>query len=335
MRKTWILALVCAAGLSGQSLRQLAEARSVKIGAAVNPMRLNEPAYAETLAREFSQAEPENAMKFGPIHPARDRYNWAPAEAVANFAREHNMALRGHTLVWHQQLAPWVTAGAPSPADLEKILGEHIAAVVGHFAGQVYAWDVVNEAIEKDGSPRKSPWSPVPDYIAKAFRMARAADPKAKLFYNDYDAEGIDAKSDAIYALVKDLKQRGVPIDGVGMQFHITAKPLDTESIAANMKRLTDLGLEVQITELDVRVPLDSSGRPGAADLEAQARVYGQVARTCLKFPRCTAIQTWGVTDKYSWVPGYFKGTGAALLFDREYSPKPAYEAMRATFGAR
>ncbi len=332
MRKIWIVGLLCAAGLSGQSLGQTAAARSVKIGAAVNPMRLSEPAYAETLAREFSQAEPENAMKFGPIHPARDRYNWAPAEAVVTFARDHRMAVRGHTLVWHQQLAPWVTAGDPSPAELETILGEHIGAVVGHFAGQVYGWDVVNEAIEKDGSPRKSPWSAVPDYIAKAFRLARAADPKAKLYYNDYDAEGINPKSDAIYAMVKDLKQRGVPIDGVGMQFHIAAKPLDVESIAANMQRLTGLGLEVQITELDVRVPVDAAGQASAADLEAQAQVYGQLARTCLKFPLCTAIQTWGVTDRYSWVPGHFKGTGAALLFDREYRPKPAYDAMRAAF---
>ena len=327
--RTLTLALIFAATALAQPVRELAERRGIRIGAAVNPSRLSEPAYAETLAREFNQAEPENAMKFGPIHPARDQFNWLPADAVVNFAREHQMAVRGHTLVWHQQAPAWATAPDLTPAERAAILREHIAAVVGRYAGKVYAWDVVNEAIEKDGSPRKSPWSPVPDYIESAFRWAHAADPQAKLFYNDYDAESVNPKSDAVYALVKDLKSRGVPIDGVGMQFHLTAKPLPVASIEANMKRLTDLGLEVQITELDVRLPLD------APDLEAQARVYRDLMQTCLKFPKCTAVQTWGFTDKYSWVPGYFKGTGAALPFDRDYHPKPAWQAIHDALAAR
>ena len=314
------LARVCAAGLSAQSLRELAEKRGLKIGAAVNPARLSEPAYAETLAREFNQAEPENAMKWAPIHPARDQFNWTQADAVVTFAREHGMAVRGHTLVWHRQTPAWVTS-----ADLEA----HIKAVAGRYAGKVYAWDVVNEAVEKDGTWRKTPWSEQEDYIERSFRWAREADPKAKLFYNDYDAEETNPKADKIYAMVKDFKARGVPIDGVGLQMHFTARPLPLASIESNLKRLTDLGLEVQITELDVRLPLDASGQPSAADLETQARSYRDIVQLCVKFPKCTAIQTWGFTDKYSWVPGTFRGTGAALLFDRDYRPKPAYEAFR------
>ncbi len=333
--KCFATVLVLSSAVWAQPLRDLAARRSIRIGAAVNPSRLSEPAYAETLAREFNQAEPENAMKFGPIHPARDRFNWAPADAVVNFAREHGMAVRGHTLVWHQQQPAWATSPDRTPGEAAAILEEHIAAVAGRYAGKVYAWDVVNEAIEKDGTDRKTPWSIVPAYIEKAFRWAHAADPAAKLFYNDYDAEAINAKSDRIYAMVKDLKSRGVPIDGVGMQMHISTKPPALESIEANMKRITDLGLEVQITELDARVPVDAAGHASAADLEAQAGTYRGVVAACLKFARCTAIQTWGFTDRYSWVPGYFKGMGAALLFDRDYRPKPAYDAVHAALFTR
>jgi endo-1,4-beta-xylanase len=245
------------------------------------------------------------------------------------------MAVRGHTLVWHQQAPVWATAAGRTPAEIAAILEEHIKAVAGRYAGKVYAWDVVNEAVEKDGSWRTSPWSALPGYVEQAFRWARGADPRAKLFYNDYDAEEMNPKSDRIYSVLKDFRSRGVPVDGVGMQMHFTSKPLPLASIEANMKRLTALGLEVQITELDVRLPLDSSGQAASADLGTQAARYREIVSLCMKFPKCTAIQTWGVTDRYSWVPGYFKGTGAALLFDRDYRPKPAYEAIRDVLSGR
>jgi endo-1,4-beta-xylanase len=322
-------ALVFSATAYGQPLRALAGQRGVKIGAAVNPARLSEPAYAETLAREFNQAEPENAMKFGPIHPGADRYNWEPADAVVDFAVRHKMAVRGHTLVWHQQNGAWIND--LTPGQLAEVMQEHIGAVVGRYAGKVYAWDVVNEAFEENGTPRKSIWSAVDGYLEKAFRRARSADPKAKLFYNDYSAEAVNPKSDAIFAMVKDFRARGVPIDGVGMQMHFTLKPPPMESIERNIRRLVELGIEVQITELDVRIPAAAS----AEDLKKQAEVYGDVTKVCLKFPKCTAIQTWGVSDKYSWIPRQFPGTGAALLFDTEYRPKAAYDAVAAALRAR
>jgi endo-1,4-beta-xylanase len=328
-------ALLCAAAF-GQPLRDLADRRGVQIGAAVNPSRLSEAAYAETLAREFNLAEPENAMKFGPIHPGVSSYNFGPADAVVEFAQKHKMAVRGHTLVWHRQNPPWLTGGNLTAGQLSEALQEHIRTVAGRYAGKVSGWDVVNESFNDDGTLRSTVWHDKPGigtagtgYIEQAFRWARAADPKAVLFYNDYGAEPTNAKADAIYKMVRDFKSRGVPIDGVGMQMHLTLRPPTTESIEANMKRLIALGLEVQFTELDVRVPVDVAGTASAADLEKQAQIYRDVVALCRQFPKCTAIQTWGFTDRYSWIPRQFPGTGAALIFDPSYRAKPAYEAIR------
>jgi endo-1,4-beta-xylanase len=315
--------LLVALPLGAQSLRQLADARGVRIGTAVSPSGLTQPAYSEVLAREFNQVEPENAMKFGPIHPAPETYAFDAADAIVRFAQEHKMAVRGHTLVWHNQNANWIK-DAEKP---EAILQQHINTVMGHYAGKVYAWDVVNEAFESDGSPRKSPWSVIPDYLEKAFRWAHAADPKALLFYNDYSAETINRKSDAIYAMAKDFKARGVPIDGIGLQMHVSLKSVEIDSLKANMKRLTDLGLQVQITELDVKLQ-DSTPE----SLAAQAKVYRDIVGACLANPRCTAIQLWGFTDRYSWIPRSSKGYDFALPFDREYQPKPAYQSIVEAF---
>jgi endo-1,4-beta-xylanase len=318
---------IVALPLTGQSLRSLADERGIRFGAAVAPAHLAEEAYANTLAREFNQAEPENAMKFGPIHPGPETYNFAPADAVVEFAQAHKMAVRGHTLVWHRQTGPWVTNGNFSPEELSAILRDHITTVVGRYAGKVYAWDVVNEAFESDGTMRKTIWSS-DGYIEKALRWAHAADPKALLFYNDYSAETMNAKSDAIYKMARDFKARGVPLDGIGLQMHVGLKPGSLAGMAENMHRITELGLQVQITELDVKLPVAEAGAVSSEALAAQASVYRDIVTLCLKNPRCTAIQTWGFTDKYSWIPGSSKGFGAALQFDEEYRPKPAYQAI-------
>jgi endo-1,4-beta-xylanase len=174
-------------------------------------------------------------------------------------------------------------------------------------------------------------------YVEQALRWARAADPKALLFYNEAGAEGLNRKSDAVYAMVKDFKHRGVPIDGVGLQMHISRLDLDPAAIATNIARLTALDLQVHITELDVSLPVDSTGNSASNDdLQKQADVYRRMVHACLQSRGCTAIQTWGFTDKYSWIGSHSHGTrGAALLFDRAYKPKPAYDAMLAELAAR
>ena len=328
--------LACAAicSLSAQSLRSLADQRGIRFGAAVAPSHFSETEYATVLAREFNQVEPENLMKFGLIHPGPTTYSFGPADSIVAFAQAHAMAVRGHTLVWHNQRPKWLTGGTFTPEQLFSILQEHIKTVVGHYAGKVYAWDVVNEAFETDGSLRKTMWSNSPGiglegagYIEQALKWAHAADPKALLFYNDYNAETVNAKSDAIFKMAQDFKSRGVPLDGIGWQMHIGTKP-QIAGMETNMKRITDLGLQVQITELDVKVSVDSSGAATPAGLELQAKVYHDIVALCVKNPHCTAIQTWGFTDRYSWIPHTSKGNGAALEFDVNYQPKPAYNAI-------
>ncbi len=321
---------------SGQSLRDLADQRGIRIGAAVDPSHFSEAAYSTTLAREFNQAEPENAMKFGPIHPGVGTYNFAPADAIVAFAQSHSMATRGHNLVWYNQLPGWLTNGGYSPPQLAAILQDHINTVVGRYAGQLYAWDVVNEAFNADGTLRSFLWYDSPGigvtgtgYIEQAFRWAHAADPAALLFYNDYSAETVNTKSDAIYRMAQDFKARGVPIDGIGLQMHFTTNTGSLASMDANIQRITALGLQLQITELDVRLPVNGSGVATTAALATQAQIYHDIIAMCLKYPLCTAVQTWGFTDKYSWIPGTYPGFGAALPLDISYQPKPAYGSIQ------
>ena len=311
---------------SSPSLRELAAAHGLLIGTAVsaNPLRGEAP-YAQALAHEFNVLTTENAMKFGPIHPAPDRYAFANADAIVDFAEEHDMQVHGHTLVWHQQTPKWITEGEWTREELIEVLHEHITTVVGRYRGQVDAWDVVNEAIDK-GTLRETVWKKVigPDYIDLAFQWAHEADPEALLFYNDYGGEGTCPKSDAIYELVQGMVARGVPIHGVGLQMHLKLGGIP-KGVLENMDRLADLSLEVRITELDIR--LDEQGLPDK--LEQQARDYRTVVETCLEAKRCTAVIMWGFTDRHSWIPSAFEGYGEALIFDEAYLPKPAYHALK------
>jgi len=311
------------------ALRVLAERHNLYIGAAVEPGYIkSEPAYAEVLGREFNILTPENVMKFELIHPMPDTYRFNAGDSLVAFAEEHGMQVRGHTLVWHQQLPGWVKTKEWTRDELVEVLRDHITTVVGHYRGKIIAWDVVNEAIDDNGKMRDSIWMQVigPDYIEMAFRWAREADPDALLFYNDYNGEGLGHKSDAIYDLVKGLVERGVPIDGVGLQMHfpLTGYP-PPQSIAANMERLAELGLKVHITELDVRIKSPVTPE----ELEMQATVYADLLNVCLQAPNCQAFVLWGFTDAHSWVPHFFAGWEAPLIFDAKYAPKPAYYALQ------
>ena len=336
------LLLATSTGITfAQSLREQADKSGLLVGTAVNPALFAEVPYASTLAREFNMVEPENAMKWAAIRPARDKFNFGPGDQVVAFAQAHKMKVRGHCLLWSEHNPAWLSKGSFTPEQLSKLLREHIATVMKHYSGEVFAWDVVNEAFLANGTIEPSIWYDSPGigfagkgtaYIEQAFRWARAADPKALLFYNDYDTEGLNAKSDAVYAMVRDFKKRGVPIDGVGIQAHIFDIDMkEISSLAANLARLTALGLQVHITEMDVALPLDTTGALlDQSGLTRQADVYRVIATACLQQTGCTAFQTWGFTDKYSWIPGYTKGAkGKALLFDELYAPKPAYNALR------
>ncbi|HEX8772628.1 MAG TPA: endo-1,4-beta-xylanase [Pyrinomonadaceae bacterium] len=351
MHKTLRLALAltlfyAVAGVNGfsQSLRERADRSGKLIGAAVDPRRFSERLYATTLAREFNMVEPENVMKWGTIRPDRNSFDFRPGDRVVAFARSHGMKVRGHCLLWSEYNPAWLAKGNFTPEQLKAMLHEHITKVMKHYAGKVFAWDVVNESFLANGQVEPSIWYDSPGiglkeqgtaYIEQAFRWAREADPKALLFYNDYDTEAINPKSDAVYEMVKDFKRRGVPIDGVGIQAHIfnlDAKELS--SISANISRLVALGVQVHITEMDVALPIDAQGHLlDRSDLAKQADIYRLIATVCFAEPRCTAFQTWGFTDKYTWIPEYTKGKqGAPLLFDEAYAPKPAYMALAEAF---
>lgn len=316
------------------SLRNLAEPNGLWIGAAVQSGWLSDPDYANLLTREFNILTPETAMKWEIIHPEQWRYNFEPADFIVDFARRNGQKVRGHTLVWTLQLPDWIEQGSFTRQEWIDLLRDHIHTVVGRFRGKpgdrtVIAWDVVNEAIKPDGAYLENIWYSTigPEYIPLAFQFAREADPEALLFYNDFDAEGMDQKSQAVYDLVKGLKQAGVPIDGVGLEMHITLDGQPTaEDLAANISRLADLGLVVHITEMDVRTQDSDKNLPDR--LLAQAEVYRRVFTACLKASNCQAFVTWGLTDRQSWIPGWTGRPDAPLLFDEVGRPKPAYNAL-------
>jgi endo-1,4-beta-xylanase len=317
------------------SLRQAAGVTGPQIGAAVEPGFMASEAYRATVSHEFNTLTPENVMKFDHIHPAPKSFDFCDSDALVSFAAANHMQVRGHTLVWHQQMPEWLSRGEFSRDELIGILRDHIQAVVGRYRGRVWAWDVVNEAFESDGSLRDSLWlrGIGPDYIEMAFRWAHEADPGAKLFYNDFAAEGMAAKSDAVYGLLARLLSQGVPVHGAGLQMHLEAgKAPSRHEIEQNMNRLAALGLEIHVTEMDVRLSLPAT----VEKLAAQAAIYSEVVGACVAVNACRSITFWGVTDSHSWVASNnaFEGFGSALLLDEGYGFKPAYRGVRETLEA-
>lgn len=305
------------------ALRELASAKGISLGTAVAAGPLKTIiGYRERLGQEFSSVTPEDALKWSQLEPARGQYDFADADSIVEFAAQHGQAVRGHTLVWHLSLPPWLTGGGFAAAELRAILKAHIETVMTRYRGRIAAWDVVNEVLADDGSLRRGFWLDRlgPGYIADAFRWAHAADPQTALYLNDFDAERDGAKARGLRTLVKGLKAQGVPIDGVGFQTHVHASAR-LAALGDMMRRVAVLGVDVAITELDVRLPLP----PNAFSLRRQADVYAGAVLACLSTPRCRSITVWGFTDAVSWVPAQYSGFGAATVLDRAMAPKPAY----------
>jgi endo-1,4-beta-xylanase len=325
---------------SADTLRVLVNQREdiTQIGTAVAAdVMLTNDQYAGVLAREFNAVTPENVMKWNPLRPSQDEFDFADADSIVAFAARHDMTVRGHTLVWHRQLPGWLTEGDWTREELITILETHITTVINHYEeeypGQITKWDVVNEAITDGGGRRSNIWQETigDDYIAIAFRAAeKATDSDAKLYYNDYGIAGGGTKANAVHGMVSELVEDDVPIDGVGFQSHLSTQygaPSD-QDLVDEMERYQDLGLNVAITELDVRIPLGDDGEASQEQLEQQADYYARFLNTCLFVENCTEFRMWGFTDAHSWVPNEFEGEGAALVFDEQYEPKPAYDAL-------
>ncbi|MEU7847109.1 endo-1,4-beta-xylanase [Micromonospora parva] len=295
---------------AGTTLGASAAEKGRYFGAAVATGKLSTSVYTTILNREFNSVVAENEMKWDATEPQQGRFSYTGGDRLVSHAQANGMSVRGHALLWHQQEPGW--AQGMSGSALRSAMINHVTQVATHFRGKIYAWDVVNEAFADGGSGGRRDSNlqrTGNDWIEAAFRAARAADPGAKLCYNDYNTDGINAKSTGIYNMVRDFKSRGVPIDCVGFQSHLgTSLASDYQ---ANLQRFADLGVDVQITELDVM----TGGN--------QANIFGAVTRACMNVSRCTGITVWGVRDCDSW-----RGSDNALLFDCNGNKKAAYTSV-------
>jgi endo-1,4-beta-xylanase len=312
-------------------LRRAAAAAGKRIGTAVDAVALRDDStYAAALAVEFDYVTPENATKWGPLVSSPGVYDWAAADAIVAAAEARAQAVKGHTLVWHEQTPTWLTSTMTAD-EISAALKQHIETTLAHFRGKMRAWDVVNESVDTataSGYRESIFWQKLgPAYIENAFRWARAADPDVLLFYNDFGIERIGPKSDLAYALMRDLLAKGTPIDGIGFQSHLAIHRYPAESdLRANMRRFADLGLRVNISEADGR----TLTMPGSTESRWQAQriAFQQIVGACVVEPSCESITFWGFTDKYSWINASGAEPDDPLLFDRNYIGKPAHDGV-------
>ncbi|KAK1222862.1 hypothetical protein PQX77_014284 [Marasmius sp. AFHP31] len=310
-------------------------------GTATDNGELSDAPYVSMLrnTKYFGAITPGNALKWDATEPQRGTFQFTKADDIVNPARTAGQLVRGHTLAWHSQLPSWVSNGGFDNATLTSILQNHATTVAAKYKGKIcefqssisHAWDVVNEPFNEDGTHRSFVFTDTigPSYIDIALRAARAADPSAKLYINDYNIDGTGAKSTAMYNLVKDLKARGVPIDGIGIQAHLIVGALPS-TIQANFEQFASLGVEIAITELDIRMTLPAD----ATKLAQQKTDYQTVITACKKVKACIGVTIWDFTDKYSWIPSVFSGQGAALPWDENLKPKPAVDGIIAGLAA-
>jgi endo-1,4-beta-xylanase len=315
------------------------------IGAAVSPRALKTDE-AKLILNQFNSVTAENAMKIGPIHPEESKFNWTPADEIVAFAQVNKMKMRGHTLVWHNQLPNWIFVDQKGDTVSKEVLlsrlKTHITEVVTRYKGKIYAWDVVNEAIsdKKDEFYRKSPWYKIcgEEYITKAFQYAHEADPNALLFYNDYN-EIHSVKRKKIIKLVTDLKKAGVPINGIGLQGHWGVNEPSRSQLDSTLAEFTATGFILHITELDVSVYPKEHQRSDrkASDYDTtftalkekqQLEIYKMCFEVFRKYKNSISSLTfWNVSDRHSWLDNFpvRDRKDYPLLFDKELKPKKAY----------
>ena len=365
MLNRWLVAVAALGTLSLGSAAQAptslkkAYLNDFVIGAAINNAQItgSDSRSDAIVEAQFNSITPENILKWERVHPTPSVYDFDLPDKYVAFGEKNHMFIVGHCLVWHSQTPAWVfrddKGNFVDRETLLKRMHDHIQAVVGRYKGRIQSWDVVNEALNEDGSPRQSPWLKIigEDYIAKAFEFAHEADPQAQLTYNDYNLENEPKRKGAI-ALIAKLKAQGVPITSVGLQGHITLTSPSLEEEDATIAAFAKLGVKVAITELDVDVlPRDpqmfgaevslkirqdpklnpyANGLPPAAQQELAKR-YADLFAVFLKHrDAVNRVTFWGVTDADSWLNGWpIRGrTSYPLLFDRSGQPKPAFQAV-------
>jgi endo-1,4-beta-xylanase len=311
-----LAALTTAVALSGTAsaattLGASAAEHGRYFGTAIAAGRLNDGTYTGIAGREFNMVTPENEMKWDATEPSQGNFQYGSADQIVNFATSRGMKVRGHALAWHAQQPEW--ARNMSGQALRNAMLNHVTQVATHFRGKIHSWDVVNEAFADGGSGGRRDSNlqrTGNDWIEAAFRAARAADPTAKLCYNDYNTDNWnDAKTQGVYRMVQDFKARGVPIDCVGLQSHFTGGSNYPSNYRTTLSSFAALGVDVQITELDIT--------------NANATAYANTVRDCYAVPRCNGITVWGVRDSDSW-----RSNESPLLFDGSGNKKAAYNSV-------
>jgi endo-1,4-beta-xylanase len=328
--------------LTGHALKDYAAL--VKMGTAVDtPTFLSSPTHNAIVTGEFSMITPANSMKMNIIQPAQGTFDWVDTDALLAFAEQNGLEFHGHPLVWHTQVPAWLQDGEFDRDAMIQVMYDHIDALVGRYAGRIPYWDVVNEAIDKVDDVwgfRSTIWHDRigDDFIDLAFERAHAADPNAKLIYNDYNIEQMgNAHADRVFELVSDMVTRGIPIHQVGFQSHYYVTPdggtsgvPNMDKIRDNMARYAEIGIEVQITECDFRI-----GKPLSDEKqEMQAKFFADLLQICIDAPNCSRYTVWGVSDFDSWVPSTFPDYDFAHIFDSDFVAKPAYHALTQVFAA-
>jgi endo-1,4-beta-xylanase len=344
------------ASTADATLRELGARVNLRIGTAAIPSDLSDPALSQITAEQFSVLTPGNEMKWQVVEPTQGNFNWTGADNLVNFAEEHHQRVRGHTLVWHNQLPNWLTQGVANGtitnSQLRDLLQQHITTEVRRYRGRIWQWDVLNEMLTDSNPSQVNPndfWISHlgTGIIADAFRWAHAADPGALLCYNDYNIAGEDgsnAKSNAALALVKSLRAQKVPIDCVGDQGHLDLQfGFNPVLMTQDLQSFASLGLKVAITEADVRTfveTTDSNQTPIVSRTDttpnhtadpAAADWFNGMLQSCLLVKACISFTVWGFADAESWVPGTFKGEGDATIYDVNLNKKPQYTALQQT----
>ncbi|KAK3988731.1 family 10 putative glycoside hydrolase [Cladorrhinum sp. PSN332] len=339
MRVEVALAAVLAPFTVSAQLNDLAVRAGLKyFGTALREGALNsDAAYRRILTdpSEFGQLVPENGQKWESTQPSRGSFTYSQGDITANAAKGSGQGLRCHTLVWHSQLPSWVASGSWTKATLTSVIDTHMANVMGHYKGQCYAWDVVNEAINDDGTWRDSVFYRVfgTEYLPVSFELAKKHDPDTKLYYNDYNLEYNGAKTDRAVEIVRIVQAAGAPIDGVGFQGHlIVGSTPSRANLATTLRRFTSLGVEVAYTELDIR---HSSLPANSAAQVTQGNDFANVVGSCLDVAGCIGVTVWSFTDKYSWVPSTFNGAGDALIYDSNFNKKAAWTSISSVLAAK
>ena len=328
----------CSGPIEGCTPGEVATSAGIRAGAGATIARLvaEDPDYAAAIVRHFNALTPNAELKWQATQPRRDVWNFAGADRLVDFAEEHGLAVRGHTLVWAHEdfydVLPQYVNDVTDPGLLREVTREHVDGVMRHFAGRIHRYDVVNEPLTIAGDDLHDNvyrrllgdlW------VAEVFRMAREADPTAELWLNENLALSRPGKADTLYDLVTRMIADGAPIDGVGFQGHFLGNPPDPAQVEATVRRFAALGLRIAITEMDYPMPRSADGP------ELQRGVYQGIVAGCLRVPACEEITVWGIDDGHTWLDGLVGPGSRPLLLDDGYREKPAYAGVREALASR